>query len=135
MDATASSTTGAGEGSRTNYWAVLSALLAAVVLPLWAFFAVSTVTWNDPLRSQASFNPMSEQAIALVQANSLELGIVIALVGLVAPFALLAIALVFGSTERESLGHGWVRVALFACGALLVLVLTTLLPLFGVWGA
>lgn len=132
MDASVSELAARPTARTTNRWAMASAFVATAALPLWAFFALSTVTWQNPLTGDAAFNLLSAQAIRFIRANSLELGIVITVVGLIVPLALLAIALVIGPTENESRSHGWLRIALVACGLLVALFLVALLPLVGV---
>lgn len=114
-----------------NYWALLSSCVASLLLPLWAFFALSTVTWQNPLAGAASFNLLSDSAIRFINGWSLELGIGIVMLGMVG-LALLIVAAGVALSKDES-WRGWpVRLAAGLNATLLLLAIVAIIPLFAV---
>lgn len=114
-----------------RFWSLSSSLLAALVLPLWGFYALSSLTFQNPLKRTASFNLLSETAATFIRGNSLELGLIMVMFT-IAPMALLSAAFVFGPAASSS--GKWIerRLALGLNLVLLVLILITIVPLFAV---
>lgn len=113
-----------------SVWALLSCFSAVLVLPLWGFYALSSLTFQDPLEGQAAFNLLTQSALAFIRANSLELGLVM-VVFTVAPMALFVAAFLTSEEKKiASLAEG--RVALALNLLLLTLIVLTIPALFAV---